>query len=227
MALALVATALVALIALRLVVEACDAILLAAVCWLLHSCLVALANKCLGLLARTVEGDNLSHAADGKRGEVSHSALARREGHSACQGVNLNQEPLAIEGLQGLAQAGDGAACIGIYIILVHQAALQLRALTRQLLGVERNLLHARSICRHAREARNPRCTTQLAATGTDTSDAARLLACANLLHLDADVEALGKDLDKLAEVDTLVGDVVEYSLELVALVLHIANLHV
>ena len=40
-------------------------------------------------------------------------------------------------------------------------------------------------------------------------------------------MEPLGKDLDKFTEVDTLVGNVVEDSLELIALILHIANLHI
>ena len=53
------------------------------------------------------------------------------------------------------------------------------------------------------------------------------LLAGADLLHLDADVEPLGEDLDQLAEIDALVGDVVEDSLDLVALVLHVADLHI
>ena len=54
---------------------------------------------------------------------------------------------------------------------------------------------------------------------------------CANsaicLLHLYTYVESLGKDFDKLAEVDTTLGYVVEYSLYLVALILHVANLHI
>ena len=57
--------ALVTLVTLVLVVEAGDAILLAAVCWLLDSCIATLANERLGLLASAVEGDNLSYAADG------------------------------------------------------------------------------------------------------------------------------------------------------------------
>ena len=40
-------------------------------------------------------------------------------------------------------------------------------------------------------------------------------------------METLSKDLDKLTEVDTLICDVVEYRLELIALILHIANLHI
>ena len=40
-------------------------------------------------------------------------------------------------------------------------------------------------------------------------------------------MEALGEDLDQLAEIDALVGDVVEDGLDLVALILDVADLHV
>ena len=40
-------------------------------------------------------------------------------------------------------------------------------------------------------------------------------------------MELLGKDLDKLSEVNTTVGNIVEDSLNLVGLILHIANLHI
>lgn len=47
------------------------------------------------------------------------------------------------------------------------------------------------------------------------------------MFHLDAYLECLGKYLDKLTEVYTLVGDVIEYGLVAVALVLNVAYLHV
>ena len=50
---------------------------------------------------------------------------------------------------------------------------------------------------------------------------------CTDLLHLDADVEPFGEDLDQFAEIDALVGDVVEDRLDLVALVLHVADFHI
>ena len=40
-------------------------------------------------------------------------------------------------------------------------------------------------------------------------------------------METLGKDLDKLAEVNSALGNVVEDSLNLVALILYVANLHI
>ena len=96
-----------------------------------------------------------------------------------------------------------------------------------QLLGVEREVLCAGGTRRDGGEGGHPRGAAQLATAGTQTADATCLLACANLLHLDADVETLGKDLNQLAEIDSFVGNVVEDSLDFIALILHVANLHV
>ena len=73
----------------------------------------------------------------------------------------------------------------------------------------------------------SPSSVSSGSAAGAQTADAARLLARSDLLHLDADVEPLGEDLDELAEVDALVGYVVEDGLDFVALVLHVADFHV
>ena len=40
-------------------------------------------------------------------------------------------------------------------------------------------------------------------------------------------METLGKDLDQLAEIDTTLGNVVEDSLDLIALILNISDLHI
>ncbi len=40
-------------------------------------------------------------------------------------------------------------------------------------------------------------------------------------------MELLGKDLDKLAKVDTFIGNVVEYRLDFIALILHITDFHI
>ena len=46
------------------------------------------------------------------------------------------------------------------YGVKEYIATLQLGALSRQLLWIERYLLHTCGVCRNAREARHPRCTT-------------------------------------------------------------------
>ena len=67
----------------------------------------------------------------------------------------------------------------------------------------------------------------QRAAARSQPADAPRLLTGSDLLHLNADMEPFGEYLDQFAEVDALVGDIIEDGLDLVALVLHVADLHV
>ena len=183
--------------------------------------------QAVDLLPGAVERENLLHAGYRERREVGHRIFGRGEGHRAGQNVALDEEPFAVDRQQRFAQPRELLAGVDVGVVLVHHAAFQLRALPREFLGVERDLLCACGTRRDARETRDPRCTAQLAAAGAQSSDAARLLPGADLLHLDADVEPLGEDLDQLAEVDALVGDVVEDRLDLVALILHVADFHV
>ena len=46
------------------------------------------------------------------------------------------------------------------------------------------------------------------------------------MLHLDADFEHIGQHLDELAEINSLVGDIIEDGLVAVALVFHITDFH-
>ena len=179
------------------------------------------------LLALAVQRHDLPHARNGQRGDVGHRVLRRREGHRSGQHVALDAEPFAFGSLERFAQARELLAGVDIGVVFVHHAALELRALPGQLLGVERNVLHARGSGRDARKARHPRRAAQFAAAGAQSADASGLLAGADLLHLDADVEPFGEDLDQFAEVHALVGDVVEDGLDLVALILHVADFHV
>ena len=222
-----IALRLALLLALGLV-EAGDAVLLRTVGRLLD--LLAklfVALQLIDLDTGSVLGQNLLDTANREGREVREDILARREGHRAGQDVVLDPEPLAVDGLQRLTQTREGLACLGIDVVLVHHTALELRTLTGQLLGVEREILRAGSTRRDTREGGHPRSAAQLTTTGTQTTDAPCLLTGTNLLHLDADVETLGKDLDQLTEIDTLVGDVVEDGLDFVALILHVANLHI
>ena len=225
--LAAVAVAAAALAALGLV-EARDAVLLGTVGRLLGR-----RTDVIGVLqlldahALAVQRHDLLHAPYGERREVRHRLLRRGEGHRPGENVALDEEPLAVGRLQRFAQPREFLAGVDVGVVFVHHAALELRALPGELLRVERDILHAGRTRRDAREARHPRRAAQLASAGAQSADASGLLAGADLLHLDADVEALGEDLDQLAEVDALVGDVVEDRLDLVALVLDVADLHV
>ena len=104
--------------------------------------------------------------------------------------------------------------------------ALQFGAHPRQFLWVERDVLIACSIGAYAYEVLHPGGAAELSSARTGSTDSACFLACTNLLHLDAYMESLGKYLDELAEIHTFISDIVEYRLVAVALVLHVANLH-
>lgn len=47
-----------------------------------------------------------------------------------------------------------------------------------------------------------------------------------NLLHLDAHVEGISKHLDELTEVNSLIGDIIEYSLVAITLILYVSDFH-
>ena len=84
-----------------------------------------------------------------------------------------------------------------------------------------------RRVGRHRYEIRDPRRATQLPAAGPQPADAPGLLPRPDLLHLDPDAELLGENLDQLAEIDPFVGNVIENSLDLIALVFDVADLHI
>ena len=116
---------------------------------------------------------------------------------------------------------------LDIGIDLEVEAAFQLGTLAGELLRVERDVLVACGAGGYAHKVRHPARAAQRTAAGADAAYAAGFLARTDLFHLDAYLECLGKDFDKLTEVYTLVGDVIEYGLVAVALVLYVANLHV
>ena len=188
---------------------------------------VALANKLIDLDATAVERDDLAHTLDGQGDQIGERIGRTAETHRASQDVALDQEVLAVHCLQRLLHARELAARVRVRVVLIDQTALQFAALTCQLLGVERDLLHTCGIGRNRRERRNPRRAAELATAGTQTADATCLLTRTDLFHLDANTELLGKNLDQLAEIDALVSDVVENSFDLIALILNVANLHI
>ena len=94
------------------------------------------------LLACTVQCHDFAHARHGSRGDIDHRILARREGHRTGEDVALDEEIFAVDGLQRFAQARELLAGVDIGVVFVHHiAALELRALSGQFLGIERNVL--------------------------------------------------------------------------------------
>ncbi|GFI67219.1 hypothetical protein IMSAG192_00744 [Muribaculaceae bacterium] len=114
-----------------------------------------------------------------------------------------------------------------IGIDLEVETAFQLCTLARQLLGVERDVLESGGACSYAYEVGHPGGTAQGTSAWADSTDAAGFLTSSYLFHLDAYSECLGENLDEFAEIDTFVGNIVEYGLVSVALIFDIADFHV
>ena len=178
------------------------------------------------LFALLVQLDNLLGTVGSDGFEVGSQILVRRVGDEASQDIYLKLIELSIYGFEHGILRRHLAACLHIVIHLVIEAALQLGTHTCQFLRIERDVLIACSIGTHTHEVLHPGGTAELSAARTGSTDSARLLARTNLFHLDAYVEGLGKHLDELAEIHTLIGDIVEYRLVAISLVLHVANLH-
>ena len=113
-----------------------------------------------------------------------------------------------------------------VLVQLEIEAALELAALARQLLRVERELLVARRTRRHTAEVRQPGGATELAAAYADAPDPRGLLPCPDLPHLHPDLEGPGERLDQLPEIDALLGRVVERALGAIPLILHVSEFH-
>ena len=113
--------------------------------------------------------------------------------------------------------------CLNVVVDLEIDTALQLSALTCQLLWIERNVLIACGACCHRHKIRHPCGAAQRTATRANATDASSLLACANLLHFHTNLKHFSQHLNQLAEIHTLIGNVVEDSLVAIALILHVA----
>ena len=179
------------------------------------------------LLSALVHLDNLLGALCRDGLQVSGDALVRRVRHQSCQDISLEIVVVRVERLQHHLTVRQHLASLHVVIHLVVQAAFQFGTHTSQLLRVQRDILIAGGTRAHRDEVLHPCGAAQLTSAGTRSADAASLLSCTDLLHLDAYVEGSSQVLDQLAEVHALVGDIVEDSLLTVALILHVANLHV
>ena len=179
-----------------------------------------------GLLAVAVHLYHLlgSLCRDGLK--VGGEVLVGGVGHHASEYVALEQVVVAVERLQHHLPAWQPSARLHIVVNLVVEAALQFGAHSGELLRIGRYVLEACGVGAHAHEVLHPCGAAQLASAWSRPANAPGLLSRANLLHLDAHVEGLCQHFYELAEVNALVGYVVEYGLVAVALILHVANLH-
>ncbi len=158
--------------------------------------------------------------------QVGSQVLVRRVGDKTSQDIYLELMEIAIGSLQYGILRRQLSASLYIVVYLVVETALQFGAHAGKLLRIERDVLVACGIGAHADEVLHPGSAAEFSAARTGTTDAASLLSCTDLLHLDAYMEGIGKHLDELAEIDTLVSDIVEDGLVAVALIFHVADLH-
>src|SRR5207253_6276095 len=79
-------------------------------------------------------------------------------------------------------------------------------ALTRELAGIERKALRLHHLDRHGLELAQPRRAAKLAPAHADAAGDARLVARADLLHLDARPDGLTEIARQIAQLELVVG---------------------
>ena len=188
--------------------------------------LLAVFLKRFGLLATSVHFYYLACSGRADSLEVCCHILICGICYRSGQNISLEQIVIAVERLQHYLFAWQAPAGFYIVVYLVVQATFQFGTHSCQFLRVERYILEACRVGAHADKVLYPCGAAQFAAARSCPADASCLLAGTYLLHLDTHVESFGQYLDELPEVDTFVGDIVEYCLVAVALVFHVAYLH-
>ena len=91
---------------------------------------------------------------------------------------------------------------------------------------VQRDVLDACRVGANRHEVLHPGGATKLSSTRSGAANAPCFLPGTNLFHLNAHVEGFGQHFDELPEVYAFVGNIVEDGLVAVALILHVAYLH-
>ena len=133
---------------------------------------------------------------------------------------------ISVLGLKHHLSAWHPASGLHIVIYFIVETAFQLGAHARKFLRIERYVLESCGVCAHTDEVLHPRGTAQLASARACSTNTSSLLSRTNLLHLNPYVECVGKYLDELSEIHTLVSDIVEYGLVAVALIFHVTDFH-
>ena len=149
-----------------------------------------------------------------------------QEVHEALEDVHLEHHGLALGGSDLGVRRREFLHRFHVLVELEIQTALQFSALTGQLAWVQGQLLVAGRARAHRPKVLEPRGATQFSSTHPDAADACCLLAGSDLAHVDADVEGACQLTNQVAEIHALLGRVVERGARIVALVLHIGELH-
>lgn len=189
--------------------------------------LALVCGKAQWLLARFVKLYYLENPLCRYRNEVYSHILVGRISNQAVEDVALEVEIRSIGSLEPYITRRHTARGFDVGIDLEVETTFQFGALSGELLRVERNILIASGAGGYRHKIGHPLRAAQWPSARADTAYATGLLAGTDLLHLDTHLEGFGQNLDKLAEVYTFVGDIVENSLIAVALVLYVANLHI
>ena len=191
-------------------------------CWL---CLTVF-QQTQWLLALTVHFDNRLGTLDADGFEVGSQVLVRRVGDKTSQDIYLELMEITVGSLQYGILRRQLSASFYITVYLVVETALQFGAHTGKFLRIQRDVLVACCIGAYADEVLHPGSAAEFSAARTCSTDTACFLSRTDLLHLDAYMEGIGKNLDELAEVHTFVSDVIEDSLVAVSLIFYITYFH-
>ncbi len=185
-------------------------------------------GQALRLFAALVHGQDLLDLVDGEGIELA-AHVVRLDGvvHQPFEDVGLDEGGLAGGEPERVGLLGEVLEGLHVGVQLVVEAALEAAALARQLGLVDGQVLIAGRGGGDGLEAGQPGAAAQLAPAHADAADTGRLLPRADLAHLDLHLELARIVADELAEVHAPLGRVVEGSLAQVALILHVADLHV
>ena len=179
------------------------------------------------LLPGLVEGYYLEHAVGVDRHKVRGKRLVGRIRNLPVENVALEVVVCRIGCFEAHIARRHAPRGLHIGVYLEVEAALELGALSGQLLRIKRYVLIARGTRGHRHKVGHPQRAAQRTAARAYAAYASGFLTGAYLLHLYAHLERFGKYLDKLPEIDAFVGYVVEYGFVSVALVFHVADFHV
>ena len=154
----LAVSATIATFLLFLLVEASDAVLPDDVAKLLQLSLVLFLVdfELVGFHAVLVEGDNLKHALSRNSNQIGWYRLVGRICHFALEDVGLEVEIGVVLGFESGITRRQLLCCFGISIDLEVEAALQLSALSGELLRIERDILESGCACGNRNEVRHP-----------------------------------------------------------------------
>ena len=158
--------------------------------------------------------------------EIGCKALVGGVGDDTCKDVLLEEVVIAVSCLQHSLAWWHLLASIHIVVHLIIEATIELGAHSSQLLRIERDVLEACCCGGDAGEILHPCGAAEFASARSGAADASSFLSGTYLFHLDAHMESGCKVFDELAEIHAFVRNIVEYCLVAIALLLHVAYLH-